>query len=174
MSRPWLAAAALALAVPIGAAQAQEDCAPLSPHFVLCGGTGPWSRAEWRQFGDGASIHADGLWLDFNASWSSRDPAHGLEMALDAVLARIAEAEDAPLDIRLRDVIQTPDLRVARSMHVTPLPEGHEPLLVMVMIAEAAGERILLMMGHDEVITPDDLDRATRALVAAIRPERKE
>ena len=170
MSRLWPLAAALALALPLGAAAEPQDCGRLSPQFAICGGTGPWARAEWRQFGDGASLHVDGFWLDFNAAWAGRDPAQTLDAALDAVLARIAEAEDAPLDIRLRDTIETAHLRVARSMHVVPAPEGHEPFLVMVMMAEGGGQRILLMLGHYEVIAPEFLDRAARELAETIRP----
>jgi len=179
VARGWraaLTAGLLAAAVLAGPGAARADCTPLSANFVLCAEGTPWAAAEWHQFGDGASLELDGFFLEFTEHWATRDDGTALDAALDSLLDEMAAQDDedgvAAAEMLLRDRFDSGALRVVRMVHNID-PEDDEPLLMAVMLAEGAGARIALFLGHADEIDLETLDREARALVALIHPARE-
>lgn len=167
------AAAALALCLSAGTASAGGACSGLTEHFRICPAETPWATAERVQFGDGTALEGDDLWLEFTESWSTRREGDTLEAAFEALVARItahARAERFDdFEILLTDRLETASLQVARAVYRIEMAPD-EPLLMAAMIAEGGGQRVMLLVGHTEVVDSDQIDRTARDLVALIHP----
>lgn len=171
--RKALAGALLATALLANPATATDDCAPMSTHFAFCAGESPWAEARWVQFGDGAALELDGLWLEFTEHWPMREDDDPLETALDLLLHEIMDAEAEALsalpEILIRDRFETADLQLVRVVQKVDMDED-ENVLFATMIAQGASGRIVLMMNHDGAQSLAELDRATRDVADLIRP----
>jgi hypothetical protein len=177
--------AALALALSTGAAQAQSGdpaatvpvteaaCFDLTQHFRICPARTDWALARWVQFADGSALEGDDLWLEFTESWAARRDGETLDQALDGLLAQITEharlEQFDDFTVLLTDLLQTDTLQVARAIYRIEL-RPDPPLLIASMIAEGAGQRINLMVGHIEVVDDAQIERTARDLAELIHP----
>lgn len=170
------AAAALALCLSSGTASAESGCSGLTAHFQICPAETPWATAERVQFGDGTALEGDDLWLEFTESWATRREGDTLEAALEALVARItahARAEQFDdFEILLTDRLETATLEVARAVYLIEVAPN-EPVVMAAMIAEGGGQRVMLLVGHTEVVDTNQIDRTARELAALIRPARE-
>lgn len=149
------------------------ECNTLSDNFLFCPESGPWAEARWLQFGDGAALELGAYWLEFSEHWLQRSPDEGLDEALDSVLSEVQEADREegfdPPELLIRDHLETGDLRVARALHRVDAGDG-DLMLIATMIASSTDARILLMLGNDDDVTPDEMDSTIRDLISLIRP----
>ncbi|MCC5971169.1 MAG: hypothetical protein JJU15_14590 [Pararhodobacter sp.] len=166
--------ATMLLTTPSSATEAGAgECNTLSANFVICPESSPWAEARWLQFGDGAALKLGAYWLEFSEDWLQRSPEEGLDEALDAVLSEVQEADreegfDPPEQL-IRDHLETEELRVVRALHRVDAGDG-DMMLIATMIASSTDARILLMLGNDNDVTPDEMDSTIRDLISLIRP----
>lgn len=168
-----LAGALLALGLSAGPVLSEAACYDLTQNFRLCPANTPWAMAQWVQFGDGAALEGEDLWLEFSEHWITRQDGDTLDQALDGLLAEISDhAEDEGFDdfsLLIRDRFDSGSLQVVRAVYLLELtPEP--PLQIATMIAEAGGQRIMLMVGHVEVVETAQIDQTARDLAALVHP----
>lgn len=164
-SRMILAAGALMALTAVARA---EDCAQISRHFELCDAGTDWEAGEWEQFGDGATLHLGPLAFDFFEDWAGRHKGEAptVDAALDDLVADVDEGDTSVP--HLRDSFATDTLTVARFVETATFG-ANPPLLRTTMIAEARGQRILLMLNAPAEFSQDEMDRRAREVAALVR-----
>ena len=171
---------AVALVLAAGAAPAQTPaplpeaaCYDLTQHFRICPARTDWALAEWVQFADGSALEGDDLWLEFTESWAARRDGETLDQALAGLVAQITEharlEQFDDFQVLLTDRLATDSLQVARAIYRIEL-RPDPPLLIASMIAEGAGQRIKLMVGHTQPIDDTQIERTARDLAALVHP----
>jgi hypothetical protein len=158
--------AAMALAVP-GAAQA---CQYLTSHFELCDEGTPWANGTWEQGGDSATLHLDGVKYDSFEEYLGRDDAQLPEANLTYLMTHWAE--DAKVVNHLYDSLPHPDMPVLRTINTITFPND-PPQLRVTMIANAKGERILMMLRAPGDLSVDQIDTLSRDYAALVRPRQE-
>jgi hypothetical protein len=157
-----------ALLLFLAATARAEDCAHISRHFELCDAGTDWAAGEWEHFGDGATLHLGPLAFDFFEDWAGRHKgeAPSVDAALDDLVADVDEGDTSVP--HLRDSFSTDTLTVARFVETATFG-ANPPLLRTTMIAEARGQRILLMLNAPAEFSQTEMDRRAREVATIVR-----
>ncbi len=164
---PLVLSSALAVMLP-GAAQA---CQYLTQHFELCDEGTVWANGTWEQGGDSATLHLNGVAYDSFEDYLGRDDAQLPEANLKYLMTHWAE--DAEVVNHLTDTLPHPDMPVLRSINTLTRP-GNPPELRVSMIANAKGERILMMLTAPADMPVDQIETLSRGYATLVRPRQGE
>ncbi|MDD9722703.1 hypothetical protein PVW51_18515 [Sulfitobacter sp. PR48] len=150
--------------------QAAAACAQLSQDIWMCDRGTPWEAAVWDQYGDGATLLLDNYVLDFTQEWPGHEITDNLA-TLEEVYTTYAEwvAADAevPSEVLIADKLTLPDATVLRHLQ-RDVWEG-EPYLQAVMLSQVGAARIMLWLQAPNETSVEQLDAASRDLVALLR-----
>ena len=111
--------ASLAIALP----QAARACQYLTQHFELCDEGTPWANGTWEQFGDGATLHLDGVAYDSFEDYLGRDDAVPPEANLKFLMTHWDE--DAQVLNHQTDTLSHPDMPVLRTINTITFAGDH-------------------------------------------------